>query len=64
MHSSRKFLFFIVAAAAAAAWLAYFSHVDLDLPRHVVRADALLSAAGLGGFLILFLYSGRFGKRQ
>ncbi len=63
MKTSRKLLFFTGAAIAVATWLAHFSHVDLDLPRQVVRDDALLSAAGLGGFLVLFLYSDRFGKR-
>ncbi len=62
MHTSRKLLFFVCAAVAAAAGLAHFSHVDLDLSTRVVRDDALLSAAGLGGFLVLFLYSDRFGK--
>ena len=64
MRISRKFPLFVVAAIAAAAWLAHFAHTDLDLPRHVVRSDALLSAAGLGGFLVFFLYSNRFGKRR
>ncbi len=63
MRGSRKFLLFLVAAVAAAAWLAHFAHSGLDLPRHVVRTDALLSAVGLGGFLALFLYSDRFGKK-
>ncbi len=64
MRSLRKFLLFAVAAIAAAAWLAHFAHSDLDLPGHVVRSDALLSAAGLGGFLVLFLYSGRGGSKR
>ncbi len=64
MRTSRKLLFFVGAAIVVAAWLAHFSHVDLDLPTRVVRDDALLSAAGLGGFLVLFLYSDRFGNRR
>jgi len=62
MRTPVRFLLSIAAAVAAAAWLAHFAHADLDLPRHVVRTDALLSAAGLGGFLVLFLYSDRFGR--
>ena len=58
-----KFGLSVAAAIAAAIWLAHFSHVDLGIPRHIVRTDALLSATGLGGFLVLFLYSDRFGKR-
>jgi hypothetical protein len=58
-----KFVLSVAAAMAAAVWLAHFSHVDLGIPRHIVRTDALLSATGLGGFLVLFLYSDRFGKR-
>lgn len=59
-----KFILFVVAAIAAAAWLAYVAHDGLGLSRQSVRTDALLSAAGLGGFLVLFLYSGRFGRRR
>ncbi len=63
MLRSGKMLLFVLAAVAAAAWLAHVAHSDLDLPRRIVRTDALLSAAGLGGFLVLFLYSNRFGKK-
>lgn len=64
MRISAKLLLSVVAAIAAAVWLAHFAHDDLGLSRHAVRTDALLSAAGLGGFLALFLYSNRFGKRR
>jgi hypothetical protein len=64
MHMSARLLLSIVAAIAAAALLAHFAHDDLGLSRHAVRTDALLSAAGLSGFLMLFLYSDRFGNRR
>jgi hypothetical protein len=63
MRKLTKFGLSLAVAIAAAIWLAHFSHVDLGIPRHIVRTDALLSATGLGGFLALFLYSDRFGKR-
>jgi hypothetical protein len=56
------FAIFIVAAVAAAIWLADFTHNDLGMARHVIRTDALLSATGVGGFLILAMYSDQFGK--
>lgn len=64
MRISGKLLLSVVAAIAAAVVLAHFAHDDLGLSRHVVRTDALLSAAGLGGVLALFVYSDRFGKRR
>ncbi|MDE2377464.1 hypothetical protein [Bradyrhizobium sp.] len=56
-------LLYVVAAVAVAALLAHVAHVDLGLSRHALRTDALLSAAGLSGFLVLF-YADRFGNRR
>ncbi len=57
-------LLFVLAAAIAAKWLADLAHDDLGLSREVIRADALLMAAGLGGFVVLGLYSDRFGGKR
>jgi hypothetical protein len=57
-------ILFILAASAAAIWLADFAHDHLGIARHVIRADAILCAIGLGGLLMLALYSDQFGKRK
>ena len=54
---------FAATAALAALWLADFAHYDLGISRHAVRSDALLSAAGISGILILLLYADRCGKK-
>ena len=50
-------------AAAAALWLADLAHNDFGIPRHTIRADALLSALLVLGLLVIGLYSHRLGRR-
>ncbi len=63
MRKSLPLLLFVLAAGAAAWWLSGVAHDDLGLSGQAVRIDALLSAAGLGGVLVLAQYSDRFGKK-
>jgi hypothetical protein len=58
-----SFIVFIASAAAAAIGLAFFAQDALDLSRHAVRTDALLTAASIGGVMVLLGYSDRFGKK-
>ncbi len=57
-------LLFILAAAVTAKWLADLAHDDLGLSRQVIRDNALLMAAGLGGFVVMVLFSDRFGGKR
>jgi hypothetical protein len=50
-------------AAAAALWLADLAHNDFGIPRHTIRADALLSALLVLGLLVIGLFSQRLGNR-
>jgi hypothetical protein len=50
-------------AAAAAFWLADLAHNDFGIPRHTIRADALLSALLVFGLLAIGLFSQRMGNR-
>jgi len=50
-------------AAAAALWLADLAHNDFGIPRHTIRADALLSALLVLGLLMIGLFSQRLGNR-
>jgi hypothetical protein len=50
-------------AAAAALWLADIAHNDFGVPRHTIRADALLSALLMFGLLVIGLFSRRLGNR-
>jgi len=50
-------------AAAAAFWLADLAHNDFGIPRHTIRADALLSALLVLGLLAIGLFSHRLGDR-
>jgi hypothetical protein len=58
-----SFIAFIVSATAAAIGLAYFARDALELSRYAVRTDALITAAGIGGVMVLLSYSDRFGKK-
>jgi hypothetical protein len=58
-----SFIVFIVSATAAAIGLAYFAQDALELSRYAVRTDALITAAGIGGVMVLLSYSDRFGKK-
>jgi len=58
------FLMFFAAAAIAALLLAYFAHVELGIPRYVVRADALVSALLCSSLFAIALFSNRFGRRK
>ena len=51
-------------AAAAALWLADLAHNDFGIPRHTIRADALLSALLVLGLLMIGLFSQRLGNRS
>ena len=51
-------------AAAAALWLADLAHNDFGIPRHTIRADALLSALLVLGLLMIGLFSQRLGDRR
>ncbi len=64
MRKTITSLLFVLAAAVAAKWLADLAHDDLGLSREVIRTDALLMASGLGGFVVLALYSDRFGRKK
>jgi hypothetical protein len=50
-------------AAAAAFWLADLAHNDFGIPRHTIRADALLTALLVFGLLVIGLFSRRLGNR-
>ena len=50
-------------AAAAALWLADLAHNDFGIPRHTIRADALLSALLVLGLLMIGLFSQPLGNR-
>ena len=50
-------------AAAAAFCLADLAHNDFGIPRHTIRADALLSALLVFGLLAIGLFSQRMGNR-
>jgi len=58
-----SFIVFTASAALAAVGLAYFARDALELSRHAVRTDALITAAGIGGVMVLLRYSGRFGGK-
>jgi hypothetical protein len=57
-----KFVAFMITAAMAAATLGHLAHGDLGLSRHTIRDDAVLAAVLTGGFLLIYLFSSRFGK--
>ena len=50
-------------AAAAAFWLAHLAHSDFGIPRHTIRADALLAASLMFGLLVIGLFSQGLGRR-
>ena len=54
----------VATAVLAALWLAKLAHNDFGIARHTIRADALLSAGIVFGFLLIGLFSGRLGKRS
>ena len=57
---------FIIAfsmAALAALWLGHLAHNDFGIPRHTIRADALLSALIVLGLLVIGVFSQHLGKR-
>jgi hypothetical protein len=56
-------IIFTASAAAAAIGLGYLARDGLELSRHVVRTDALITAASIGGVMMLLRYSDRFGKK-
>jgi hypothetical protein len=56
-------IIFAVTAAMAAIGLGYLAHDGFELSRHAVRTDALITAAGIGGVMVLLRYSDRFGKK-
>ena len=58
-----SFIVFTASAVAAAIGLAYFARDALELSRHAVRTDALITAASIGGVMVLLGYSDRFGKK-
>ncbi len=53
----------VAVAAMAALWLANLAHNDFGIPRHTIRADALLAALLVFGFLMIWLFSRRLGRR-
>ena len=61
--SITSFIVLAVSAAAAAIGLAYFAHDGLEISLHAVRTDALITAASIGGVMVLLGYSDRFGKK-
>jgi hypothetical protein len=65
MHVSRltALLIALAIAVAAAFWLADLAHYDFGIPRHTIRADALLSALLVFGLLVIGLFSRRLGNR-
>ncbi len=50
-------------AALAALWLAHLAHSDFGIPRHTIRADALLTALLVFGLLVIGVFSQRLGRR-
>jgi hypothetical protein len=58
-----SFIVFAASAALAAIGLAYFARDALELSRHAVRTDALITAASISGVMMLLHYSDRFGKK-
>ena len=56
-------IIFAATAAMAAIGLGYLAHDGLELSRHAVRTDALITAAGISGVMVLLRYSDRFGKK-
>jgi hypothetical protein len=50
-------------AAGAAFWLADLAHNDFGIPRHTIRADALLTALLVFGLLVIGVFSRRLGNR-
>jgi hypothetical protein len=65
MHVSKltSLLIALAIAVAAAFWLADLAHYDFGIPRHTIRADALLSALLVCGLLVIGLFSRRLGNR-
>jgi hypothetical protein len=65
MHLSKltSLLIALAMAAAAALWLADLAHNDFGVPRHTIRADALLSALLVFGLTVIGLFSRRMGNR-
>jgi hypothetical protein len=65
MHLSKSasLLIALAVAAIAAFWLADLVHNDFGVPRHTIRADALLSALLVFGLLAIGLFSRRLGNR-
>jgi hypothetical protein len=57
------FLLAFAMAALAALWLANLAHNDFGIPRHTIRADALLCALLVFGLLLIGSYSHRLGRR-
>jgi len=58
------FLVFLAAAGVAAFTLAHIAHDDIGLPRQTIRTEALLSAALIGGLLVIALVGNRLGKHR
>ena len=54
---------FAATAAIAAIGLGYLAHDGFELSRHAVRTDALITAAGISGVMVLLRYSDRFGGK-
>jgi hypothetical protein len=54
---------FAATAAMAAIGLGYLTHDGLELSRHAVCTDALITAASISGVMMLLRYSDRFGKK-
>jgi hypothetical protein len=65
MHLSKltSLLIALAMAAAAALWLADLAHNDFGVPRHTIRADALVSVVLVCGLLVIGLFSRRLGNR-
>ena len=53
----------LAVAAISALWLANLAHNDFGVPRHTIRADSLLAALLVFGFLVIGLFSRRLGRR-
>lgn len=65
MSASRlgPLLLALAVAAMVALWLADLAHNDLGFSRHAIRADSLLAAILVFGFLVIGLFSQRLGGR-
>lgn len=57
-------LTFAGTAAMVAFALGYVAHVSLGVSRQLIREHALLSAALIGGFLIIAIFANTSGNRK